>query len=97
MAEGNGIELGSIYGLLLDVAKTVSGHDATFERQDALLERQGAMLDRNMATRAGLTDLRQTVSGYHSAVGGQGLPASELEGRVQRIEGHRDLPPFVHG
>ena len=28
MAEGNGIDLGSIYGLLVEVAKTVSRHDA---------------------------------------------------------------------
>ena len=37
MAEGNGVDLGSIYGLLLEVAKTVSRHDA------ALLSLQDGM------------------------------------------------------
>ena len=77
MAEGNGIDLGSIYGLLVEVAKTVSRHDALLAHQGAQLKAMAANmatktdlaeLAANMATKADLTDLRQTVTAYHSSV-----------------------------
>ena len=107
MAEGNGADVGSIYGLLVDVAKKVAQMDATLERHGALLEQLGGLLvkqderlrhlESNMVTRTDMADLRQTVTAYHSSVVGQGLLVSELEERVRRIETHLDLPPFVHG
>ena len=45
MAEGNGADVGSMYGLLVDVAKTVSQMNVTLERQGAILDRHGAMLE----------------------------------------------------
>ena len=114
MAEGNGADVGSMYGLLVDVAKKVSQQEAVLERHGAMLERHGAMLEKigtllvqhdgrlrdleaNMATRADIAELKRTVEGYHSSVVGNGNLASELEGRVHRVEVHLGLPPFVHG
>ncbi len=114
MAEGNGADLGSIYGLLPEVSKTVSRHDAMLERltaQTGMLTtevgRQGTELashgsrlqsiEATMATKTELADLRQTVMDCHGSVLSQGILASELEGRVGRIEGHLGLPPLVHG
>ncbi len=47
MAEGNGIDLGSIYGLLLEVAKTVSRHDAmspSLQGQLSFCRRHGILI-----------------------------------------------------
>ena len=44
MAEQNGFDAVGIYGLLVEIGKTVSRHDAMFERLVKLLERQDARL-----------------------------------------------------
>ncbi len=107
MAEGNGVDLGPIHGLLLEVSKTVSRHDAVLERLATEAGRQGTQLqavgarlqavEANMATKAELAELRQAVNDYHGAVLSQGILTSEPEARVGRIEGRLGLPPFVHG
>ncbi len=107
MAEGNGFDAGSMYGLLVEIGKTVSRHDAMFERVFTLLERQDARLTAleqrvergfaDMATKVELTELRQTVEAYHASVVGHGIAISELDSRTHRIEDHLALPPFVHG
>ena len=43
------MDLGSIYNLLLQVSKTVSGHDAKLERHSQALERQAVAI-RQMQT-----------------------------------------------
>ena len=53
MADGNGIDLGSVYGLPVEVAKTVSRHDALLEPQGA----QPKAMAANMATKTGLANL----------------------------------------
>ena len=99
MAEGYGLDPGSIYGML--VGKTVSRHDAARDRLVAMAEQQNARLtslEKGLAANTTeLGELRQTVATYHASVGGNGITTSELEARVQRVEGHPDLPPFVHG
>ncbi len=42
---GNGVDLGSIYNLLLQVSKTVSGHDAKLDRHERILEQHGKILE----------------------------------------------------
>ena len=105
MAEGNGIDLGSIYGLLVEVAKTVSRHDA------ALLSLQDSIVQLRSEVAAGRADLtafkaqagaefatlRQTFTQYHSSVIGHGVLISDLEDRVRRIENPVDLPSHVSG
>ena len=49
MSDGNGIDIGSMYGLLVEIGKAVSRHDAVLERHGAMLERHGAMLERHDA------------------------------------------------
>ena len=113
MAEGNGIDLGSIYGLLLEVAKTVSRHDAALlSLQDGMQQLRAELkndigslrseLKTEIAalraeTRADFATLRQTITQYHSAVVGHGILISDLEDRVRRIETHLDLPAHVSG
>ncbi len=46
MADESGFDIGSVYGLLVKIGKTVSRHDAMFERVFALLERQDARMRR---------------------------------------------------
>src|SRR3954471_10349894 len=102
MVEGNGVDLGSVYGLLLEVAKTVNQHNQEFAAVRARLDRIDATIA-TMATkaelaqlrgemRAGFEELRQEIRGYHAAVGGHGIHLSEHEERLDRIEDHLDLP-----
>jgi len=86
MVEGNGIDLGSIYGLLLEVAKTVSRHDQEFA---ALREQLASVRDE---LRGELAELRQEVRDYHGAVVGHGIHISEHEERLGRVEQHLGLP-----
>ena len=109
MTEGNGIDLGSIYGLLVEVAKTVSRHDAALlSLQDGLQQLRAEVkseigtLRNEFAsfrneTRAEFTTLRQTITQYHSSVIGHGILISNLEERVRRIENHLDLPAHISG
>ena len=53
MAEGDGIDLGSVYGLPVEVAKTVTRHDALPEHQGA----QPKAMAANMATKTGPANL----------------------------------------
>ena len=41
---GNGVDLGSIYNLLLQVSKTVSKHDVVLEQHGEMLRRHGEAL-----------------------------------------------------
>ena len=78
---GNGIDLGAVYQLLTEVAQTVRGHSARFERLEARLD----------DVAVGLSDLRSAVTNYHGAVLGHGIILSELDERVRRIERHLKL------
>ena len=64
-----------------DVASDIHGLDAKID-----------------ATRQDLSDqiigLRRAVVEYHSAVIGHGVPISELEARVRRIEQRLEMPPI---
>ena len=99
MAEGHGLDLGSIYGM--QVGKTVSRNDAALDPLVAMAGQQNARLtslERGLAANTiELGELRQTVANYHASVVGNGITTSALEARVQRVESHPDLPPFVHG
>ena len=101
MSEGNGIDLGSIYGLLREVAAVVNSHSQRF---DALADRVARIeanivtkadlaatehaLRADLATKADLAGLRQTVIDYHHAVVGHGILISEHDERLGRIERH---------
>jgi hypothetical protein len=80
---GNGIDIGAVYQLLTEVAETVRGHGARFERLEARLD----------DVAVGLSDLRSAVTNYHGAVLGHGVMLSELDERVRRIERHLKLEP----
>jgi hypothetical protein len=82
---GNGIDLGTVYQLLGEVAERVRSHDAEFVRLNGRLDD----LDANVA------DLRAAVTNYHSTVLGHGVLISELDERVRRIERHLKLEPSV--
>ena len=43
-------------------------------------------------TRDQIVGLRRAVVEYHSAVMGHGIPISELEARMRRVEQHLNLP-----
>ncbi len=100
MAEGNGVDLGSIYGLLREVAAAVSRHDARFDQIEARLDRIEARLDRVEADLAAvraelkgeLGDLRQTLADYHGAVMGHGIHISEHDECLTRLERQLNLP-----
>jgi hypothetical protein len=42
-----------------------------------------------------IVGLRRAVVEYHSVVIGHGVPISELEARVRRVEQHLNLPPTL--
>ena len=101
---GNGIDIGAVYQLLTEVAETVRGHSARFERLDARFEGLGARFEgldarferleaRLDDVAVGLSDLRSAVTNYHGAVLGHGIMLSELDERVRRIERHLKLEP----
>lgn len=58
MAEGNGVDLGSIYGLLLEVAKTVSRHDAML----LTLQDEMRQMRAEMATKADIAAVRRDMA-----------------------------------
>lgn len=137
VCSGNGVDIGSVYQLLTEVARTVTGHDRKFDdiverldgrdrKLDDIVERldghEGKLdshdrklneiigvvnghtaklnelvgvvntHDRKLDDLgAGLADLRETVTHYHSSVLGHGVLFSELEERVRRIERHLKL------
>lgn len=153
MSDGNGIDIGAVYQLLSEVARTVTGHDRKLDDilerldgHDQKLDTQDRKLDEiigvvnahtvkldghdskldahdrklneiivvvnghtakldelagvvNAHDRklddlgAGLADLRETVTHYHSTVLGHGILYSELEERIRRIERHLKLEP----
>ena len=80
---GNGIDLGAVYNLLVQMSGRL---DTVSERLDSH-ERK---LD-DLAV--GLADLRNAVTNYHSTVLGHGILISELDERVRRIERHLKLEP----
>ena len=110
MAEGNGFDTGSLYGLLVEIGKAVSRQEVSIAAlQDEVRQMRTAMvgLAAAMATKADLAEvktelkaeiaeLRQTVELYHGSVVGQGIITSELDARMGRVEQHLGLPPFVH-
>jgi hypothetical protein len=87
---GNGIDIGAVYQLLTEVAETVRGHGARFDRIEERLHAHDSKLDE---LAVGLSDLRAAVINYHGAVLGHGVMLSELDERVRRIEHHLKLEP----
>ena len=83
MAEGNGIDLAAIYQLLAQVAATVTGHSAEFQRMDRRLM---GVEDRLIGLEDKVASLTQEVRGYHGAVMGHGILLTELDERVRRLE-----------
>ena len=59
---GNGIDLGSIYNLLLQVSKTVSNHDAVLEQHSRILERHGEILERQGQALAHILEVLPTLA-----------------------------------
>ena len=103
---GNGADIGAVYQLLMQVAETVG---ATVESWDSLDRRMQSVEHRPDGVErrldgfdhrlddltAGLAGLRRAVTEYHASVLGHGIPISELDERVRRIELHLNLPPVA--
>ena len=89
---GNGVDIGAVYQLLTQVAETVGRHDQKLDNLDHRMDRLEGRMD---TLEHGLASLRQAVTEYHSSVLGHGIPISELDERVRRIEQHLNLPPVA--
>ena len=96
---GNGVDIGAVYQLLMQVAETVRGHDRKLDDVTAGLADLAETVrghDRKLDdVTAGLASLRRAVTEYHSSVLGHGILISELDERVRRIELHLNLPPVA--
>jgi hypothetical protein len=97
MSEGNGADIGAVYQLLREVARTVDGHTQILREHSQIL-REHSQRFREIDGRlddltAGLGSLREAVAHYHSTVLGHGVLISELDERVRRIERHLNLSP----
>jgi hypothetical protein len=73
---GNGIDIGSVYQLLSEVAERTRSHDQQFVRLNGRLDQITVRLDDLEATAA---DLRSAVRDYHTTVIGHGVLYGELE------------------
>jgi len=97
MSGPNGPDIGAVYQLLTQVARTVTGHDRKLDdlsAEVAGLREVVAAHDRKLDDlSSGLASLRDAVTHYHSSVLGHGLLISELDERVRRIERHLKLEP----
>jgi chromosome segregation ATPase len=97
MAQSNGIDLGTIYTLLTEIAEKVTAHDGRFDAVDRRFEaidRHLEAVDRQLREmRSDIGGLREAVTSYHATVLGHGILISELDERVRRIERHLDLAP----
>jgi len=92
---GNGVDLGSVYGLLLEVAAAVNRHDRRFDELEARMATKDdlaslkAEMDRRFAAMdQRFVELRQEVADYHAAVVGHGIHISDHEDRIGRLERH---------
>lgn len=87
---GNGVDIGTVYALLREVAnRTVQ-----LSEQMARLEHGMAEMKQELGRKADKDDvatLRQAVTGYHASVMGHGILISELDDRVRRIERRLDM------
>jgi hypothetical protein len=102
MSGPNGPDIGTVYQLLTQVARTVTGHDRKLDDLStevfglrgtvASLREIVATHDRKLDDlAASLASLRDAVTHYHSSVLGHGMLISELDERVRRIERHLKL------
>ncbi len=86
---GNGVDLGSIYGLLGivagDVRELKQNVNDLLVRVDKV-ERKVDDLDGKV------TGLQRAVTDYHSAVLGHGILISKLDMRLRRVEQHLNMP-----
>jgi hypothetical protein len=87
---GNGIDLGSVYQLLTEVAGTVRSHSDSLARINGRLD---GVENRLADLGASVIDLRAAVRDYHTTVTGHGMLYGELEQRIRRIERHLKLEP----
>ena len=108
MAEGNGLDLGSLYGLLVKIGEAVSRqdvmllslHDEVRQIKTEMAVVQAGVVELKSRVgdlKADVGELKRTVATYHASVVGQGIITSEVEARVSRVGQHLGLPPFVHG
>lgn len=97
MSEGNGADIGAVYQLLREVARTVDGHTQILREHSQILSEHSQRfreIDKRLDDlTAGLGSLREAVAHYHSSVLGHGVLISELDERVRRIERHLNLSP----
>lgn len=87
---GNGVDSGTVYALLRELANRMIG----FSEQIARLEQGLAEVKSELARKADKDDvanLRQAVTGYHASVMGHGIPISELDERPRRVERRLDM------
>lgn len=90
MAEGNGVDIGTVYALLREVADGV----LTLQREMAEAKARLGRVEQELGRKADKDDvanLRQAVTSYHASVMGHGILISELEDRVRRIERRLDM------
>ncbi len=83
MAEGNGVDLASIYQLLAHVAKRQVDDGARLEQ----MEREFVVMRWDISDlKHGIANLNQTVALYHASVMGHGIMLTEHDERIVRLE-----------
>lgn len=94
MAGGNGVDLGHVVSMLVDV---LAGQEKMRVDIDGMRSDinglKTELRDFKTETRQEFASVRSAITEYHSAVIGHGILISELQDRVWRIETHLKLHP----
>ncbi len=101
---GNGIDIGAVYQLLLEMSAQMDGMSARLDSHDRKLDQLLEVANEHSHTladhtrqlddlNAGVTELRSAVTGYHETVISHGIHYGELDERVSRVERHLKLEP----
>ena len=103
MASGNGADLGTIVVMLDQVLKAQEQLRSGQEQLRSELKTDIASLRTELKAeissvrtelKADISVLRQEVTDYHGSVMGHGILLTELQARMERVEGHLGLPPI---
>jgi hypothetical protein len=94
---GNGVDIGTIYQLLLQMSARLNSHDRKLDQLlEIVNEHSRTFVDHTHQfndLNAAVAGLRSAVGDYHETVVGHGIHCSELDGRVHRIEQYLKLDP----
>ena len=101
MAEGNGIDLGSIVAMLQSVLNAQEAARTEFQDFRRSVEVRLAGIEARLASvehrlnrvEYDVASVRQTLGEYHAAVVGHGISITDLDERVRRIEQRLNIEP----